>query len=38
VLGYPHISCLHWPVITTHAGGGTMVASVTAALSRFKTE
>jgi len=26
------------PVITPHAGGGTMVASITAVLSRFKTE
>jgi hypothetical protein len=26
-----------WPVITTHAGGRTMVASVTAVLSRFTT-
>jgi hypothetical protein len=37
-LGYHHISCMQWPVITTHAGGRTMVASVTAVLSRFNTE
>src|ERR671919_2243739 len=38
MLVYHSISCIKWPVITTHAGGGTMVASVTAVLSRFKTE
>ena len=38
MLVYHNISCLQGPVITTHAGGGTMVASVTAVLSRFKTE
>jgi len=37
MLGYPHISCMQWPVITTHIGGRTMVASVTAVLSRFNT-
>jgi hypothetical protein len=37
MLVYHHISCMQWPVITTHAGGGTMVASVTAVLSRFNT-
>src|SRR5919106_2116178 len=38
MLVYHSISCIKWPVITTHAGGGTMVASVTAVLSRLKTE
>jgi hypothetical protein len=38
MLVYHCISCPNWPVITTHAGGGTMVASVTAVLSRFKAE
>jgi hypothetical protein len=37
MLVYHHISCRQWPVITTHAGGRTMVASVTAVLSRFTT-
>jgi hypothetical protein len=34
---YQTIACMEWPVITTHAGGGTMVARVTAVLSRFNT-
>src|ERR687893_1755477 len=38
MLGYHNISCMQGPVITIHAGGRTMVASVTAVLSRFKTE
>jgi hypothetical protein len=38
MLVYQNISCLQGPVITTHAGGGMMVASVTAVLSRCKTE
>jgi hypothetical protein len=29
---------MKWPVITTHAGGEMMVASITAVLSRFKAE
>jgi hypothetical protein len=29
---------MQWPVITTHAGGRTMVASITAVLGRFTTE
>src|SRR5882724_8257572 len=37
MLVYHSISCMKWPVITTCAGGGTMVASVTAVLRRFKT-
>lgn len=35
---YQSISCMKWPVITTCAGGGTLVARVTAVLRRFKTE
>src|SRR6266550_2708601 len=38
MLVYHSISCMKWPVITTCAGGGTMGASVTAVLRRFKTE
>src|SRR5687768_10269489 len=38
MLVYHSISCMKWPMITTHAGGGTMVTSVTAVLSRFTTE
>jgi hypothetical protein len=38
MLGYHNISGMQWPVITTLAGGRTMVTSVTAVLSRFKTE
>src|SRR5919198_5678304 len=38
MLVYHSISCMKWPVITPYAGGRTMVASVTAVLSRFKTE
>src|ERR687893_964545 len=38
MLGYHNISCMQGPVITIHAGGRTMVASVTAVLSRFKTD
>src|SRR5918996_772394 len=38
MLVYHSISCIKWPVITTHAGGGMMVASVSAVLSRFKAE
>jgi hypothetical protein len=38
MLVYHRISCMKWPVITTCAGGGTMVASVTAVLSRCTTE
>ena len=38
MLAYHSISCMKWPVITTHAGGGMMVARVTAVLSRFKAE
>jgi hypothetical protein len=37
MLVYHRISCMRGPVITTHAEGGTMVASVTAVLSRWKT-
>jgi hypothetical protein len=33
----PRISWMNWPVITTCAGGGTMVARVTAVLRRLKT-
>src|SRR4029453_14334093 len=35
---YHSISCRKWPMITTCAGGETMVASVSAVLNRFKTE
>jgi hypothetical protein len=38
MLVYHRISCMKWRVITTCAGGGTVVASVTAVLSRFNTE
>src|SRR5215510_8535711 len=38
MLVYHSISWMKWPVITTYAGGGMMVASVTAILSRFKAE
>src|SRR5262245_747550 len=38
MLVYHSISCMKWTVITTCAGGGTMVAIVTAVLSRHKTE
>src|SRR5499426_1108979 len=38
MLGYHNISCMQWHVIITLAGGRTMIASVTAVLSRFKTE
>src|SRR5215211_2624607 len=38
MLGYHSISCMKWPMITTCAGGETMVASVSAALNRFTTE
>jgi hypothetical protein len=37
MLGYHHISGRPWPVITTLAGGRTLVASVTAVLSRVTT-
>jgi hypothetical protein len=37
VWGYQHISGIQWPVTTIHAGGRTMVASVTAVRSRFTT-
>src|ERR687891_2813903 len=38
MLVYHSIPCMNCPVITTHAGGGMMVASVSAVLSRFKAE
>jgi hypothetical protein len=37
MLGDHHLAWMQWPVITTHAGGRTMVASGTAVLSRFTT-
>ena len=38
MLVYQSRSGMKWPVSITHAGGRTMVASVTAVLSRFNTE
>jgi hypothetical protein len=38
MLVYQRISWMNRPVSTTHAGGGTMVASVTAVLRRFTAE
>ena len=38
VVGDHHISCMQGSVSTTHAGGRTRVARVTAVLSRCNTE
>ena len=38
MLGYHHISGRQWPMITTCAGGETMVARVSAVLNRFTPE
>ena len=38
MLVYQSLSCMTWPMITTCAGGETMVTRVSAVLNRFKPE